>query len=88
MRRIKNSHKLTKEGLIISPLNPESSNAERNYMKHFNKNNNNNNNNNNSNDNTYDCKIRDKTTDIRMIPNRLRNIVASNDRKKKYKKAL
>ena len=87
MRRIKNSHKLTKEGLIISPLKPESSNAERNYMKHFNKNNNNNNNN-NSNDNTYDCKIRDKTTDIRMIPNRLRNIVASNDRKKKYKKAL
>ena len=51
-------------------------------MKHFN----NNNNNNNSNDNTYDGKRRDKTTDIRTIPNRLGNIVASNDRKKITKK--
>ena len=38
MRRIKNSGKLKKEGLIISILKPEGGNAERNYMKHFNMN--------------------------------------------------
>ena len=36
MRRIKNRGKLKKEGLIISILKSEGSNAERNYMKHFN----------------------------------------------------
>ena len=35
MRRIKNRGELTKEGLIISLLKPESSDAERNYMKHL-----------------------------------------------------
>ena len=54
LRRIKNSDKLKKEGLITSLLRSESSNAERNYMKHFN------NNNNDNNDDTYDDKIRDK----------------------------
>ena len=44
LRRIKNSDKLKKEGLITSLLRSESSNAERNYMKHFNNNNNNDNN--------------------------------------------
>ena len=51
MRRIKNRDKLTKEGLIISLLKSESSNAERNYMKHFNNNTNDDNNNTNDDDN-------------------------------------
>ena len=38
MRGIKNRDKLTKEGLIISLLKSECSDAERNYMKHFNNN--------------------------------------------------
>ena len=38
LRRIKNRKKLTKEDLIISLLKLESSDAERNYMKHFNNN--------------------------------------------------
>ena len=49
MRKIKNRDKLKKEGLIISLLKSESSNVERNYMKHVN---------NNTNDDTYDGKIR------------------------------
>ena len=73
LRRIKNRDKLTKEGLIISLLKSESSDAERNYMKHFN---------NNTNDDTYDDKIRGKISDIRMILSRLGNIVTKNDRKK------
>ena len=56
LRRIKNSDKLKKEGLITSLLRSESSNAERNYMKHFN----NNNDNNDNNDDTYNDKIREK----------------------------
>ena len=72
LRRIKNRDKLTKEGLIISLLKPEGSNAERNYMKHFT---------NNTNNDTYDGKIGDKVSDIRMILSRLGNIVADNDRK-------
>ena len=70
LRRIKNMDKLTEEGLIISLLKSESSNAERNYMKHFNNNTNDNNDtndDNNTNYNTYDGKIRDKISDIRMI---------------------
>ena len=80
MRRIKNSDKLKKEGFITSLLKSESSNAERNYMKHFN--NTNDDDNNNTNDDTYDGKIRDKISDIRMILSRLGNIITSNDRKK------
>ena len=44
MRRIKNRGKLKKEALITSILKSESSNGERNYMKHFNTNVDNNNN--------------------------------------------
>ena len=73
LRRIKNRDKLTTEGLIISLLKSESSDAERNYMKHFN---------NNTNDDTYDDKIRGKISDIRMILSRLGNTVTNNDRKK------
>ena len=43
-------------------------------MKHFN--------NNTDGDDTYDDKIRDKISDIRMILGRLRNTVTNNDRKK------
>ena len=50
MRRIKNSHKLTKEDLIISFLKSECSALENNFMKHFN--------NENTNDDAYDDKIR------------------------------
>ena len=74
LRRIKNRDKLTKEGLIISLLKSESSDAERNYMKHFN--------NNTDDDDTYDGKIRGKISDIRMILSRLGNIVTNKDRKK------
>ena len=83
MRRIKNRGKLKKEGLIISILKSEGSNAERNYLKHFNINTNvssNNNVNNNTNDD--DDKISDKISDIRTILSRLGNIVTKNDRKK------
>ena len=46
MRRIKNRNKLKKEGLMTSLSKSESSNAEGNYMKHFNINNNDDNSNN------------------------------------------
>ena len=75
LRRIKNRDKLTKEGLIISLLKSESSNAERNYMKHFN-------NNNDDDDDTYDGKIRGKISDIRMMLSKLGNTITNNDRKK------
>ena len=74
MRRIRNREKLTKEGLIISLLKPESSTAEHNFEKLFN--------NNTDDDDTYDGKIRDKISDIRMILSRLGSIVTKNDRKK------
>ena len=77
LRRIKNWGKLKKEASITSILKSESINAEHNYMKHFN-----NNNNNNGDDDTYDSKIRDKISDIRMILSRLRNTVNNNDGKK------
>ena len=73
LRRIKNSDKSAKEGLIISLLKSESSDAERNYMKHFNNNNNN---------NTYDGKIRGKIGDVRMMLSKLGNTITNNDRKK------
>ena len=89
MRRIKNRGKL-KKGLITSILKSGSSNAKRNYMKCFKintnvDNNNKNNNNTNDDDNTYDGKIRDKISDIRMILSRLGNIVTKNDRKNSKK---
>ena len=79
MRRIKNRDKLTKEGLIISLLKSESSDAELNHIKHFN---NNNTDDDDDDDDTYDGKIRGKISDIRMILSRLGNIVTKNDRKK------
>ena len=74
LRRIKNRDKLTKESVIISLLKPESSDAERNYMKLIN--------NDTDDDDTYDGKMRDKISDIRMILSRLGNTVTNNDRKK------
>ena len=80
MRRIKNRGKLKKGGLINSILKSESSNAERNYMKHFDTNADKSNVDNNANgddddddDDTYDGKIRDIISDIRMILSRLGN---------------
>ena len=91
-RRIKYRGKLKKEGLIISILKQEGSNAKRNYMKYFNNNTNASNNanvNNNTNvnnnntydddDDTYDGKIRDKISDIRAMFSRLVDIVTKND---------
>ena len=72
MRNIKNIEKLTKEELIITLLKSESSIAERNFEKLFN---------NNTDNDTYDVKIRSKISDIRMILNRLGNIVTKKDRK-------
>ena len=63
----------TKENLIISLLKSESSPVERNYMKYFN---------NSTNDDTYDDKIKGKINNIRIILNRLGNIVTKNNRKK------
>ena len=45
-------------------------------MKHFN------NNSNDDNNNTYDVKIRDQISDIKMILSRLGNAITNNDRKK------
>ena len=84
MRITKNRGKL-KKGLLTSILKSESSNAERNYMKHFiiNTNlDNDNNNTNNDDEDTYDGKIRDKISDIRMILSRLGNTITINNRKK------
>ena len=82
LKRIKNRDKLKKEDLIISLLKSESSNAERNYMKHFNNNTNDDDNNNNDDDDTYESKIRDKISDIRIILSRLGNTITNNDKKK------
>ena len=76
MRRIKNWDKLTNEGLVISLLQSESSDIERNHMKHFN------NNNTDDHHHTYDGKIRGNIKDIRMMLSRLGNTVTNNDRKK------
>ena len=74
MTRIKNRDKLTKEGLIISLLKSESSDAERNCMKHFN--------NDTDDDDTNDDKTRGKISDIRMIFSRFGNTTTNNDRNK------
>ena len=73
LRRIKNRDKLTKEGLIISLLKSESSDAERNFMKHFNS---------DTDDDTNDDKIRGKISDMRMIFSRFGNTATNNDRSK------
>ena len=90
LRRIKNSGIFKKEGLIISLLKSEISNAERNHLKYFNNtsvsNNtnasNNTSNNTNSSNNTNDDQIRDQISDIRAILSRLGDIVTKNDREK------
>ena len=91
-RRIRNRSKFKKEGLIISILKSEGSNAERSYMKHFNinanvKTNTNVSNNNDANNNTNDDGIRGKIINIRTIIRRLGNTITKNDRKK-IKKGL
>ena len=78
-RRIKNRGKLRKEALITSILKLESSNAELNYMKHFNTNVDNNN------VDTYDGIIRDKISNIRLMLSRLGDIVTEDDRVKNKK---
>ena len=79
LRRIKNRGKVKKEDLITSILKSESSNAECNYMKHFNINtnvdNNNVDNNNVDNYDTYDGKI----SNIGMILSRLGNAITDKD---------
>ena len=73
LRRIKNRDKLTKEDLIITLLKSASSDAERNYMKHFN--NNTDDDDDDDDDDTYDGKIKGQISDIRMILSRLGNTV-------------
>ena len=82
MRRIKNSGKLKNEGLITSILKSEISNAESSYMKYFNTNVHNNTTNVDTNDDSYDTKIRDKISDIRVILSRLGDTVTKDDRVK------
>ena len=77
LRRIKNIEELTKEDLIITCLKSKNSDTEHSYVKFFNAKAND-----NDNDDTYDDKIRGKIRDIKIIFNRLRNIVTNKDRKK------
>ena len=76
--------KLKRGALITSILKLEITNAERSYMKHFNTNVDNNNTTTNvdTDDDTYDGKIRNKISDIRVILNRLGDIVTKDDRVK------
>ena len=77
LRRIENIEELTKEDLIITCLKSKNSDTEHSYVKFFNAKAND-----NDNDDTYDDKIRGKIRDIKIIFNRLRNIVTNKDRKK------
>ena len=76
MRGIKNREKLAREDLIISLLRSESSALENSFS------NNNDNNDTDDDDNTYDGKTRGEICDIKIIFNRLANIVTNKDRKK------
>ena len=69
LKNIKKIEKLTKEDLSITLLKSESSVAESNFERLFNDDNN------NTDDGTSDDKIRDTIHDIRMILNRLGNLV-------------
>ena len=84
LRKIKNMGKLKRESLTTSILKLEISNAEGSYMKHFNTNVDNNNTTTNvdTDDDTYERKTRDKKSDIRVILNRLGDIVTKDDRVK------
>ena len=64
--------------LIITLLKSESSTVEPNFENLFN--------NNNIDNDTYDDKIRSKISDIRMLLNRLENIVTKKDKKEIKKK--
>ena len=63
-------------------MKSEGSNAERNFMKHFNNNVDNNNADNNANGEIYDGKTRDKISDIRVILSRLGGLITKDDRVK------
>ena len=80
MRRIKNIEKLTKEDLIIALLKSASSTAEHNFEKLFH------NINTNDNTNANDDRVRGKIRDIKIIFNRLENIVTNKNRKEITKK--
>ena len=82
VRKIKNRDKLKKED-----LKSESNSAERNYNTNIGNNTSVDINNTNDDDDTYDSKIREKISDIRMILSRLGNTVTKKD-KKKIKKEL
>ena len=82
LKNIKTIEKLTKKELIITLLKSESTTAELNFEKRLNDNNNDNN---NTDDDTYNNRIRNKMCDIRIILNRLRNIVKD---RKEIKKNL
>ena len=77
LKGIKNRGKLEEGGLITSLLKSEISNAECNYLKYFNTNASN-----STDDDTYDGKIRDKISNIRVILSRSGDIVTKNDRMK------
>ena len=79
--RIQSRGKLKKEGLITRIIKTERSNAERNYMKHFNTNVDNYNVDNNANDD-YNGQIKDKISNIRVKCSRLGDIVTKDDREK------
>ena len=78
MTGIKNREKLAREDLVISLLKSESSALENNFRN----NNDNNDTDDDDDDNTYDGKIRGEICDIKIIFNRLANIVTNKDRKK------
>ena len=82
LRKIENRDKLTKEGLIINLLKPKSSDAERNYLKHFNNKTDDDDDDDDDDYDTYDDKIRGKINDNRMMLSRLGNTVTNNHRKK------
>ena len=81
MGRIQSRGKLKKEGLITRIIKTERSNAERNYMKHFNTNVDNYNVDNNANDD-YNGQIKDKISNIGVKRSRLGDIVTKDDREK------
>ena len=76
-----NIEKIAKDQLIITLLKSESNIAERNFEKLLNDNND------NTEDDTYDDKLTDKIHGIRMILNRLGNMVTAKDKKEIKKKA-
>ena len=68
-------------------LNNNTNDDDNNNTDDENNNNNNNTNDNTNDDDTYDSKIRDKISDVRIILSRLGNTITNKD-KKKIKKEL